>query len=399
MAKARVFRFGVLAALLLIFPFPIGRLPFTWELAEWLSRPWEWLVDWFSRAVLGIPSPPHMFTGSGDTTWHYVQLLLIVILACLGTAIWTVVDRRRGITEYPRLAAAMQVLLRYYLAATMFAYGAAKVLPLQFPPPWVGRYDGAIGDMSPMGLLWTFMGQSSTYTFIAGLAEIIGAVLLFWRRTTLLGALLLAGVLVNIVLLNFCYDVPVKLFSSELLLMTFALIYPHRWRLLGALLGYGAAPIPSRPRISFLGERMRGIAKYSFITSTILTLVFVAGFERRLRAPRSALHGVWTVETFVLDGIEHPPLLTDDVRWRKLIVAEHAIQIRFTTDRRQLYRTAKVDDAAKTVRIGARVLAYQLTGDRLVLADDALRVVLVREAEPLLKTRGFHWIQEFPFNR
>ncbi len=374
-------------------------MPFTWPIARWLTQPWEWLVDVFSRFVLGIPPPPHIFTGSGDTTWHYVQLLVLVSMTLLGTVVWTVIDRRRKRTEYPRLAAAMQVALRYYLATVMIGYGMAKVLPVQFPPPWVGRYDGSIGDMSPMGLLWTFMGHSGPYTFVAGLAEIVGAVLLFWRRTSLLGALVLAGVLVNIVLLNFCYDVPVKLFSTELLLVTIALIYPHRWRLLGAVLGYGAPPMPLRPRISFLGERMRGIAKYSFISVVLVTCVVMYSERHALRPAPSAIHGVWSVETFVLDGVEHPPLLTDDVRWRKLIVAERGIQIRFTTDRRAFHRLARVDDTARTVRLGARVFAYELAGDRLVLADDTLRVVLVRDREPLLKTRGFHWIQEFPFNR
>lgn len=389
----------MLAATLLIFPFPIGYIPFTWPLAAWLTRPWEWLVDWFSRFVLGIPSPPHLLTGSGDTTWHYVRLLLIVVLALLGTLVWVVLDRRRGRVDRPRLAAGMQVLLRYYVGTVMISYGLAKVLPVQFPPPWVGRYDGAIGDMSPMGLLWTFMGHSQAYTFVAGFAEIAGGVLLYWRRTTLVGALLLASVLVNIVLLNFCYDVPVKLFSSELLLMTLALISPHRWRLLGALLGYGTPPEPVRPRISFAGERLRGIVKYSFIATIVVTAAVGYGQLRDRRPHPSELHGVWAVETFVLDGVERPPLLTDDVRWRKLIVSPYGIQIRFTTDRRAFHRTAKVDDKAKTVQVGARVLSYQLAGDRLVLADGTLRVVLVREAEPLLKTRGFHWIQEFPFNR
>ena len=127
--------------------------------------------------------------------------------------------------------------------------------------------------------------------------------------------------------------------------------------------------------------------------------MFASRDPRNSPPPRSELHGVWVVERFVLDGVEHPPLLTDDVRWRKLIVSEYGLQIRFTTDRRAFYRMAKVDESARTVRLGARLLAYQLDGDRLVSSDDTLRVVLVREPEPLLKTRGFHWIQEFPFNR
>ena len=75
--------------------------------------------------------------------------------------------------------------------------------------------------------------------------------------------------------------------SPGLLAMTIAVIYPHRWRLLGALLGFGSAPVPPRPRISFLGERMRGIVKYSFITSIMLTLVFAFRDPRNVPPPTS----------------------------------------------------------------------------------------------------------------
>ena len=68
-----------------------------------------------------------------------------------------------------------------------------------------------------MGLLWTFMGASAPYQMLAGLAEVTCGMLLFWRRSRLLGALLAIGVMGNVVALNYCYDVPVKLFSTELL--------------------------------------------------------------------------------------------------------------------------------------------------------------------------------------
>ena len=41
--------------------------------------------------------------------------------------------------------------------------------------------------------------------------EVLGALLLLFRRTTALGAAVLAVVLVNVVMMNFCYDVPVKI--------------------------------------------------------------------------------------------------------------------------------------------------------------------------------------------
>jgi hypothetical protein len=52
---------------------------------------------------------------------------------------------------------------------------------------------------------------------------VVGGALLLFRRTTTAGALVLIAVLTNIVTLNFSCDVPVKLFSSHLLLMAVSL--------------------------------------------------------------------------------------------------------------------------------------------------------------------------------
>ena len=76
-----------------------------------------------------------------------------------------------------------------------------------------------------MGLLWTFMGASESYTIFSGISEMAGGLLVTARRTTLLGALVCIGVLGNIVMLNFSYDVPVKLLSCHLFAM--AMFWPH----------------------------------------------------------------------------------------------------------------------------------------------------------------------------
>jgi hypothetical protein len=82
-----------------------------------------------------------------------------------------------------------------------------------------------------MKLLWTFMGASIPYVIFTGAAEMLGGLLLAARRTTLLGALVCIGVLSNVVMLNFSYDVPVKLYSSHLLLMAVFLAAPDLRRL------------------------------------------------------------------------------------------------------------------------------------------------------------------------
>src|SRR5262249_24545008 len=127
---------------------------------------------------------------------------------------------------YPRLWELLRIYVRYALALILIGYGLAKVVKTQFQAPSGVRLLEPFGQSSPMGLLWTFMGFSTAYTFFAGASEVLGGVLLLWRRTTTLGAMVSAAVLFHIVMLNFCYDVPVKLYSAHLFLMAVLLLLP-----------------------------------------------------------------------------------------------------------------------------------------------------------------------------
>lgn len=107
---------------------------------------------------------------------------------------------------------------------TLIKYGAVKLIPVQFPPPDLHRLLEPFGDASPMGLLWTFMGASTAYNVFAGSVETIAGLLLFFPRTSLLGALVSMAAVCQICALNLCYDVPVKLFTLHLLGMVVFLV-------------------------------------------------------------------------------------------------------------------------------------------------------------------------------
>lgn len=228
-----IFRFAFLYLLLYCLPGSgeasiFGGLPwiggFIGEIAQ---RPWVWV--WHSVAVHvfhldGPETLPHR-TGSGDTFLNYLQILVNALIALSGTCLWTALDRRRK--EYQVLYAWLRLIVRFSLAFTMLGYGFAKVFPLQFPSPGSARLMETYGASSPMGLLWTFMGASAVYTSFTGLVEVAAGLLLLFRPTTLAGSLLSAAVTLNIVLLNFCYDVPVKLFSLHLLMMSIFLTIPY----------------------------------------------------------------------------------------------------------------------------------------------------------------------------
>jgi hypothetical protein len=101
--------------------------------------------------------------------------------------------------------------------------------------------------------------------------------------------------------------------------------------------------------------------------------------------------------------VERPPLLTDDSRWRKLIVSGSMLVIRMATDRREYYR-AEVDAQAQTLTILRGIhhdTFHDATAadDRVVLDGARVHAEILRQPTPLLMSRGFHWIQEEPFNR
>ena len=400
--RAVAVRFGVLLGALFVFPFPAGMVPGTARLALGVHNIWAWAVARFAEHVLRIEPPIFQMTGSGDTTWHWVHAALIVTLAAAGALAWSAVDR----APRPRLTAALHTYLRYYVAAMMLVYGFAKVYELQFRTPWVGRYDQAIGEMSPMGLLWTFMGHSRAYTIFAGAAEILGGVLLLWRRTHVIGAFVVIAVMTNVVLLNFCYDVPVKLFSTELLVMAIAIAWPQLRRLVGAALGYRVDDVPPRPRGSATGERVRLVTKLAMLAVLAMIPLFYRAADRATDRTRTPLDGVWSVEHMRIDGVEKPPLFTDDARWRKLIICSSGTLVRRATDRRQFLGRAEVSDTKLTIVRGfyRQSLAYRRVDATHVVVDGTLdgavlHLELALDGPPLLRTRGFHWVSEAPFHR
>jgi hypothetical protein len=108
----------------------------------------------------------------------------------------------------------------------MIGYGLAKVFPFQIPPPSVAILTEPAGNMAPMTFLWNLISLSPVHETICGSAEVLGGILLLYRRTALAGALFSTFVIANVVLYNFCYDVPVKLFAANLLLGCIFLALP-----------------------------------------------------------------------------------------------------------------------------------------------------------------------------
>jgi hypothetical protein len=407
-------RFGILLAALFVFPFPLGYLPGTKWFGELADVPMDRMTQWVGETMFGLRVLP-LATGSGDKTYDYLGVLTTVMLAVLGTIVWSVLDRRR--TAYPWLVAALRIALRYWMARAMLSYGLLKVLKLQFPDLHLARLAQPLGEMKPMLLLWSFMGASTSYSVFAGLAETLGGALLLWRRTATLGAVLVAAVMTNVVMLNFCYDVPVKLYSMQLLIAAIVIALPGARRMLIAALGGAVADIQPRTRWAPRWERARRIAKLVVVTGIVYALCARIYNIPNINSHRHELYGAWTVDRFVVDGLERPPLATDPVRWRMVAANPTRLVIHPMTGPRELMKLV-VDATHHTLAVvpeDSKNAADNEIWSYTRTAPDHLEIVAVHlgmhlqlslhlQPEAPLLARGFHWINEEPasesvFNR
>jgi hypothetical protein len=128
---------------------------------------------------------------------------------------------------------------------------------------------------------------------------------------------------------------------------------------------------------------------------------------------RSPLRGAWNVDELQVDGRPGPPPGAETLQWKRLIFDyPGTIATQLTSDSRRRY-ALKLDEAKKTLALTKRddatwksALSYRRpTLDRLLVEGTfegrKVRASLHRTEVPkfLLVTRGFHWINEFPFNR
>lgn len=375
-------------------------------------------VTWLATTVLGFSSPLVTRSGSGDKPFDLTLIVLIGIVSAVGTVVWSVIARRRE--AHPGAQKWFRLWFRFGLGTTMLSYGMVKFIPLQMPFPALTRLLTPYGNFSLMGVLWSKIGASPAYETFTGVMELTCAVLLFIPGLTTVGALLSFITSTQIFALNMMYDVPVKLFSLHLMILSLVLLAPDVRRLFRVMVlrrGVEDAPEPPLTRRVWL---RRGLAALQVVFGAWLIFSSYHGTMQSYAtfgagAPKPPLYGIWDIERMEIDGVERAPLVTDYDRWRRMVIqSSTAISFQRMNDTFQSI-AVRVDAEAKTITFtrGGGPQASEIgtftfeqpTPDRLIvqgtLDGRAMRLETRRfphEQLQMLNNR-FRWIQDFPFNR
>ncbi|GAA5056183.1 DoxX family protein [Nocardia callitridis] len=419
------FRFGCLYFALIFVLF--GQIPLVFlgvinrelplNAGMWAMRALNPVSEWVGREVFGVDAVLNEQSGSGDQTAIWVLVFVAVIVSLVGAALWSALDRRRA--EYTVLFPWFLLVVRLGLAGQMIHYGIAKVIPSQMPEPALTTLLAPFGSMAPAGVLWSQVGSSPVYEILLGAAEVLGGLLLFLPRTATLGSMLSLVAMLQVFVLNMTFDVPVKIHSFHLVLLSLVLLAPQAKRLADVLvLERHSEPATQQPL--FGSRRANRIAASVQVALGIWVVASAAWLDGQAwdewggGMPEPPLYGIWAVRDYTVDGVQVAPLTTDENRWQRVIFDKSGTTIQHMNGSFEP-AVAAVDSEAKTLTLSSqpttpdaapiRLGEFRFTQprpDQLTLdgdLDGAQAVVTLEHVDVRtfpLKGPAFHWVQDVP---
>jgi hypothetical protein len=272
-------------------------------------------INWFGTTIFG------------DNLLGYANWIITLLIAAGGGLIWTLIVRLRKKErfEYNTLYYWLRAIVRYRAAIGIIGFGFTKLLPVQMPYPSLGVLNTDFGDLTAQKVYWLSVGIVPWYQVFAGVVEVTAGVLLLFRRTTTLGAILLFGALGDIVYVNFAYDGGVHVYSTYFVLLAAFLLVndlPKIYRLF--VLERFTVPVNFYPSLSKWQRYVRTGLKTAVILVFLVLLFYLQlinfwydPYKQPSVAGVSQLRGNYAVSEFRINNQILPASATDTVRWQE----------------------------------------------------------------------------------
>jgi hypothetical protein len=129
--------------------------------------------------------------------------------------------------------------------------------------------------------------------------------------------------------------------------------------------------------------------------------------------PKPELYGIWNVEEMSIDGQIRAPLLTDYDRWRRILFDFPTNTTFQRMDETFVGYTSSISAIDKTLTLTRSndnnwkaTFTYERPAQDQMMLDGSMsghkiymRLKLLDRSKFTLVSRGFHWINEFPYQR
>ncbi len=150
-----------------------------------------------------------MLGNGGNIPWFPPVLVfslvgISLIFAIMFPFIWQYKENRQTI-DSTKIYGFLYTFIRYCIAFSIASFGWKKIFGLQFVVP-VEIANKPMNRQSGEWLTWFYFGYSDAFGFIIAFIQIGGAYLLLFRKTLLLGLVILFAFMLNLTLINIFYQ-------------------------------------------------------------------------------------------------------------------------------------------------------------------------------------------------
>jgi hypothetical protein len=140
-----------------------------------------------------------------------------LLLSILFPFFWHVLEQKQKINS-TKVYAILYSGIRYCIAFNIASFGWKKFYGLQFIVP-AEISNMPMNQQSGEWLTWFYFGYSHAFGIIIAVTQIIGGYLLLFKKTLLIGSIVLFSLLLNLTLINIFYHMNAGALLQSILLM------------------------------------------------------------------------------------------------------------------------------------------------------------------------------------
>ena len=327
---------------------------------------------------------------SSDTiSLNLLVLVLLVIAVSIVFLLQIILRTRIEIILISKTAIA------YYLAFILLKYGFDKIFKSQFYLPEPNILYSEFKDLSRDILYWSTIGTSRFYSISLGIIEIFTAVLILINRTRIVGFLLSIGVFINVILINFGFDISVKTFSVLLLSMAIWAVSDDLKLIFDFFIRRKNIQLATVDFHIITSKPIRNGIK-TFIIGTFLIIILVPYFESQNfnddSVSRPFLHGIYNVIN--IDSTKNP------LKINRVFIHRKNYLILENSCHQKVDYYFKIDSLKKQLKLSDYHSKTQIINFNYLSKDSVLVLVfpnfkLIAKAENWRKSKvlqnDFHW--------
>lgn len=259
-----------------------------------------------------------------------VNWLIVGVISLIGTAFWSRSKYKEA--NYNELYYWLRVGVRYRLAIGIIGYGFIKFFPMQAPFPSISNLNTSYGDFTTWKLFSMSLGIVPGYEAFLGGVEILAGLLLFFRKTATMGAIIILVFTGNVLISNLAYEGGEYVYALYLISFALFVLWFDTVRIYNLI----ALERPTQPNVfkPYFTTKIKPIrtAVKGFI---IFFFVFFYGFKTYSGSHRDPYQfpktkglpeaaGIYNVTEFKINNKVLPYHPADPLRWKDVVFEKWA---------------------------------------------------------------------------